>query len=72
MPNLVVRINDAEMAALEAAASRAGYKSKSEYVRKTLALREQGGDTAERLQALEDDRDLLDRRLSRLEEMAGL
>lgn len=71
MPNLVVRINDAEMAALEAAASRAG-QSKSEYVRKTLALREHGGDLTERLQALEDERDLLDHRLSRLEQMAGL
>jgi hypothetical protein len=68
MPNLVVRITDPEMAALEAAASRAG-QSKSDYVRETLALREQGGDLTERLQALEDDHE---RRLSRLEQMAGL
>jgi hypothetical protein len=68
MPNLVVRIKDAEMAALEAAASRAG-QSKSDYVRETLALREQGGDLAQRLEALERDHD---RRISRLEGMAGL
>jgi Arc/MetJ-type ribon-helix-helix transcriptional regulator len=69
MPNLVVRITDTEMAALEAAVSRAGHKSKSDYVRETLALREQGGDLAERLEALERDHD---RRIRRLEGMAGL
>jgi hypothetical protein len=64
MPNLVVRITDPEMAALEAAASRAG-QSKSDYVRDALALRESGPVHAE---LLEDH----ERRLSRLEEMAGL
>jgi hypothetical protein len=80
MPNLVVRITDTEMAALEVAVSRAGHKSKSDYVRETLfyprggglsryALREQGGDLAERVEAIERDHE---RRISRLEGMAGL
>lgn len=68
MPNLVVRVTDAEMAVVEAAARRAG-QHKSEYVRRALALREQDGDLAERVSVIQDDHE---RRISRLEEMAGL
>jgi hypothetical protein len=62
MPNLVVRITDQEMAALEAAASRAGQR-KSDYVRDALALRESAPDHATRI----DD---LERRLEALENLA--
>jgi Arc/MetJ-type ribon-helix-helix transcriptional regulator len=62
MPNLVVRITEQEMAALEAAASRAG-QSRSDYVREALALRESGPDHGA---ALEDH----EKRLSALEQLA--
>jgi hypothetical protein len=62
MPNLVVRITDREMAALEAAASRAGQR-KSDYVRDALALRKTSPDHAA---ALEDH----EKRLSALEQLA--
>jgi hypothetical protein len=64
MPNLVVRVTDQEMAALEAAASRAGQR-KSDYVRDALALRESTPDQATRM----DD---LERRLAALENLAHM
>jgi uncharacterized protein (DUF1778 family) len=62
MPNLVVRITDTEMAALEAAASRAG-QSRSDYVREALTLRESAPDFA----AAVDEHE---KRLSALEALA--
>jgi uncharacterized protein (DUF1778 family) len=62
MPNLVVRITEQEMAALEAAASRSG-QSRSDYVREALTLRESAPDLAG---AVEDH----EKRLSALEALA--
>jgi uncharacterized protein (DUF1778 family) len=62
MPTITFRISDDERAAIEAAAAQTGV-TVSNYIRQTLAVRDQVPDLAERVEDHE-------RRLSALEEMA--
>jgi uncharacterized protein (DUF1778 family) len=62
MPTITFRISDDERAAIEAAAAQTGV-TVSNYIRQTLAVRDELPDLAERVEDHE-------RRLSALEEMA--
>lgn len=62
MPTITFRISDKERAAIEAAAAQTGV-TVSNYIRQTLAARDELPDLAERVEDHE-------RRLSALEEMA--